>query len=218
MAAEFNLLYRWHSLIPSILRLADKDVLLQDTMFNTTLITSRGLGEAMEDSSLQPAGRIGLFNTDTFLMEMEMETELASVRMCRALELASYNDYRAACQFPQVTDFNQISGDPRTQTKLKRLYDDVARIDYYVGIFAEDPRPNSILPALMGRLVAIDAFSQALTNPLLAPNVYNDKTFSPLGMEMIRGPQTLSEVLRRNTLNPAREYFVRMTRRDWKRV
>jgi len=214
MAAEFNLLYRWHGLIPSSLNLAGEQVPVDKTLFDTQRITSRGLGEVMEDSSLQRAGRIGLFNTASFLME----TELASVRMCRALELASYNDYRVACQFPRVTDFDQISGDPRTQAELKRLYGDVDQIDYYVGIFAEDTRPNSILPALMGRLVAIDAFSQALTNPLLAPNVFNDKTFSPLGMEMIRAPQTLSDVLHRNTLNPARTYFVRMTRRDWKRT
>jgi prostaglandin-endoperoxide synthase 2 len=214
MAAEFNLLYRWHGLIPSSLLLAGEHVPVEKTLFDTQRITSRGLGAVMEDSSLQRAGRIGLFNTADFLME----TELASIRMCRALELASYNDYRAACQFPRVTDFDQISGDPRTQAGLKRLYGDVDRIDYYVGIFAEDTRPNSILPALMGRLVAIDAFSQALTNPLLAPNVFNDKTFSPLGMEIIRTPQTLSDVLHRNTPNPARTYFVRMTRRDWKRV
>ena len=30
----------------------------------------------------------------------------------------------------------------------------------------------------MGRLVGIDAFSQALTNPLLAPRTYNADTFS----------------------------------------
>ena len=36
-------------------------------------------------------------------------------------------------------------------------------------------------------------------------------------LDAIVVPQTLSEVLHRNTLNPAREYFVRMTRRDWKR-
>ena len=46
-------------------------------------------------------------------------------------------------------------------------------------------RPNSVLPPLIGRLVGVDAFSQALTNPLLAPRVFNAQTFSPLGMEII---------------------------------
>ena len=30
-------------------------------------------------------------------------------------------------------------------------------------------------------MVGVDAFSQALTNPLLAPRVFNEQTFSPLG-------------------------------------
>jgi prostaglandin-endoperoxide synthase 2 len=40
-------------------------------------------------------------------------------------------------------------------------------------------------------MVGIDAFSQALTNPLLAPRLFNEQTFSPVGMEVIRTTKTL---------------------------
>jgi prostaglandin-endoperoxide synthase 2 len=214
MAVEFTLLYRWHMLIPSAVALDGKNLPTPATMWNTTLITSRGLGAVFQDASLQPAGRVGLFNTPPFLRDPEMK----SVRMCRDLQLASYNDYRAMCEFPRVTDFDQISGDPEVQRELRRLYKQADRIEYYVGLFAEDTRPNSVLPPLIGRLVGVDAFSQALTNPLVNPHIFNEGTFSNLGMDLIENTRNLSDVLRRNVPASGQPIFVSMTRRDWKRI
>jgi prostaglandin-endoperoxide synthase 2 len=214
MCAEFNLLYRWHGLIPSSLVLDGQEVPIEQTMFNTSYITSRGVGAVMQDSSRQRAGRIGLFNTTAALHE----AEVASVQMCRDLQLASYNDYREVCSYPRATAFDQISGDPRVQEGLKRVYADVDRVDYCVGIFAEDTMPNGILPPLIGRLVAIDAFSQALTNPLLAPSVYNELTFSPLGMECIATTNSLGELVKRNVPAGSPAYYISMTREGWRRT
>ena len=63
------------------------------------------------------------------------------------------------------------------QAALKELYGTVDQIELFPGLFAEDARPNSVLPSLIGRMVGVDAFSQALTNPLLAPRVFNEETF-----------------------------------------
>jgi hypothetical protein len=103
---------------------------------------------------------------------------------------------------PRVTGFPRFPS--RTQVGWRRLESHVDRIDCYVGLFAEDTRSNSILPAPRVLLVAVDVFSQALTNPLLAPNVSNRETFSPLGREMIEAKQTPSDVLHANTLGPSR--------------
>ena len=83
--------------------------------------------------------------------------------------------------------------------------------------FAEDVRPNAVLPPLIGRLVAIDAFSQAFTNPLLSPRVFNPDTFSPLGWRLIGETHTLSDLLHRNIPDPGRRLQVTMTRPDWVR-
>jgi prostaglandin-endoperoxide synthase 2 len=214
MAAEFTLLYRWHMLIPSEAVLEGKYMPTPATMWNTTLVTTRGLAALFQDASSQPAGKVGLFNTPAFLREPEVR----SVRMCRELQLASYNDYRAMCSFPRVTDFNQISGDPEVQRSLRTLYRQVDRIEYYVGLFAEETRKNSVLPALIGRLVGVDAFSQALTNPLLNPHIFNEATFSAVGMELIRSTRCLADLLRRNVPDGQQPAFVGMTRRDWKRI
>jgi prostaglandin-endoperoxide synthase 2 len=215
MAVEFNLLYRWHSLVPSALRFHGRNLTIHETEWNTNVVLERGLGPVLEQISEQPAGRVGLFNTDAYLVD-ELKVEQASIELNRDVGLQGYNDYRLNCGFPRVTAFNQISGDPHVQRELERLYGHVDNVDYYVGLFAEDPRANSVLPALLGRFVGIDALSQALTNPLLAPNVFNVNTFSPLGMRAIKQTHTLADIVRRNVPN-GQHYFISMTRKGWVR-
>lgn len=213
MAIEFNLLYRWHSLVPSSLHIGGHEVSTLETLFNTEILVEHGLGQMFEDASNQRACRVGLLNTDPLLRDVE----IASIRQGRAVGLMTYNDYRELCRFPRVTAFDQISGNPAVQDGLRDVYGTVDRIEFFPGLFAEDLRPNSVLPALVGRFVGIDAFSQALPNPLLAPRVFNERTFSAVGMDLIRTTRTLSDILHRNVPDQQRR-FVSLTRRGWKRV
>jgi len=213
MASDFNLLYRWHSLIPSELLAGGRMRPLKETALNPRFVPEHGLGLLFEEASSQRAGRIGLFNTDPYLLVAER----ATIEKGRAVQLASYNDYRASCGFPRVTNVAQISGDPRVREALAECYRSPEEIEFYVGLFAEDPRPNSVLPSLVGRMVGVDAFSQALTNPLLAPRVFNRETFSPLGWQEIKKTNSLSDVLNRNVTRRDRPYAVTMTRAGWER-
>jgi prostaglandin-endoperoxide synthase 2 len=119
------------------------------------------------------------------------------------------------CKYPRVTDFNQISSDETVQKELKRLYSHVDNIEFYVGIYAEDLRKNSALPPLVGRLIGIDAFSQAFTNPLLAENIFNPETFSPVGWSEIQNTNTLSQLVHRNIPETDKKYRVSFYREDW---
>jgi prostaglandin-endoperoxide synthase 2 len=47
-------------------------------------------------------------------------------------------------------------------------------------------------------MVAVDAFSQALTNPLLAPRNFNEETFSEAGLAVINATTTLNDIVQRN--------------------
>jgi prostaglandin-endoperoxide synthase 2 len=209
MSLEFSLVYRWHGLVPDHLRLGGRDYPAVDTLFNNALLTERGLGALFEDASLQPAGEICLFNTPAFLLD----TERASIQLGRLARLAGYNDYRELCGYPRVTAFDQITGNPAAQRMLADLYGHVDNVEFYVGLTGEDVRPNSALSPLMGRLVGIDAFSQALTNPLLSQHVFNERTFSPLGLKLITQTSTLSDIVHRNVPDRSRRYRVTMTQR-----
>jgi prostaglandin-endoperoxide synthase 2 len=208
-SVEFNLVYRWHSLIPSTLSVGGGELPMAQTMAGAALIPGPGLGRLFEDASRQRAGRIGLFNTDPLLRAVDV----ASVADSRALSLAPYNAYREHCRFRRVRRFEQVSGDARVAGALRELYGSVDDLDLYVGLFAEEPgAPDAILPPLLTKIIAIDAFSQALTNPLLASRVFNAATFSPQGMQIIAATRTLSDVLHRNVPEDPRPRFVSMTR------
>ena len=213
MAVEFNLLYRWHPLVPSSYRIGDEDIAIGDTLYNTELVRSHGLGPLFEAASEQPAGQVELGNTPYELWYVEE----ASINIGRAVQLRTYNDYRALSRTPRVTDFDQITSNVKRREQLRELYGHVDKIEFYVGLFAEDVPKNGVLPDLMGRLVALDAFSQVYTNPLLARRVYNEETFSPLGMEIIRSTKTLSQVVNRNVTHREGGYYVSLTRKDWQR-
>ena len=74
-----------------------------------------------------------------------------------------------------------------------------------------------MLPALIGRMVGLDAFSQVYTNPLLSSRIYNPQTFSPLGMEIIRTTTSLADIVRRNVPESS-VGFVGLTRQGWTRA
>ncbi|MEA2137243.1 MAG: prostaglandin-endoperoxide synthase 2, partial [Solirubrobacteraceae bacterium] len=216
VAIEFNLLYRWHCLVPSIFQLGGKQLELRQLLSDTSVLTSVGLGSLLTAASTQPAGRMCLFNTDKLLVDV---AEIASIEQARNADLASYNDYRRLCRHPPVASFAEISSDPRIQQHLAALYPGgVEDVEFYVGLFAEDLGPNDVLPPLVMTMVAFDAFSQALTNPLLCPRVFNEETFSAVGMSIIDGTTCISDIVQRNVPQRSEPHFVSMTRRGYKRV
>lgn len=200
-------------MLPDTLMYNGQKLPMPASMWNNDMIINKGLGAIFEESCSQSAAQLSLFNTPEFLIP----TELASIRLGREAKVRSYNDYRELCKYPRVTDFDQISSDENVQKELQRLYGHVDNIELYVGLYAEDLRPNSALPPLVGRLIGIDAFSQAFTNPLLAENIFNPETFSPVGWEEIQNTKTLSQVVNRNT-PPGKTYRVSFYREDWQPV
>ena len=70
----------------------------------------------------------------------------------------------------------------------------------------------------MGRLVGLHAFSQLMTNPLFGPELYNAKTFSRRGMEIIDERPTLAQIVQRNIPQDSPPPLVALTRQGWKRV
>lgn len=216
MAVEFNLLYRWHSLVPSSVRVGTHTQPSENVLWDMRLVTRHGLGFLFDEASRQPAGEIGLFNSADFLLDRE----LMAVAIGRSAELAPYNDYREACGYRRMRSFADISSRREVQDALARTYGSVDQIELVVGLLAEDTFPKAALPALMGTMVGVDAFSQALTNPLLAKNVFNAQTFSAAGMRAIRETRTLAQVVHRNItderVDPPLVSFTRVRRRRGK--
>lgn len=220
MTVEFSLLYRWHSLVPQKMvwdgNLIDSTEMLLD---NSKLIEA-GLARAFQWAGQTHAAKLGLHNTSIFL-ENDLTVESRALKQNRDRCLQGYNDYRKSMSMKAVDGFDCMTGNRGWQDEMRALYGSPDNVDFYVGLFAEDPGINTPMPPLLGAMVALDAFSQALNNPLLSSQVYNERTFTAAGMATIEGTTCLWDVLSRNIdskgIPDVHAVHVSMTRSDWKR-
>jgi prostaglandin-endoperoxide synthase 2 len=217
ITTEFSLLYRWHSLVPDTITWNERNYPVHTTFMDNRLLIDAGLARAFADMSAQRAGQIGPFNTADALVEVEKRA-IEQGRLCR---LAPYSDYRKYVTLKQPGDYEDVSRDGRVVDFLRDAYKNcrgVEDVDFYIGLFAEDTVKNSPLPPLILRMVAVDAFSQALTNPLLSRSVFQeeDKVFSKPGWEAIESTHSLRDLLDRNSPEGVGDARISMTSREWK--
>lgn len=196
ITTEFSLLYRWHSLVPDQISWSNQPYPAGATFFNNSLLLNAGLKRSFIDVSNQPAAQLGAFNTHDHLIAFE-QSAIEQGQLCK---LDFYNAYREYSGLPRAKNFGDISTNPEVVKFLSTHYTSVDEVEFYIGLFAEDRVKNSPLPPLLLALVAVDAFSQALTNPLLSKHVFNENTFSRIGWELIHQPQSLRRLLQRNTV------------------
>jgi prostaglandin-endoperoxide synthase 2 len=217
MAIEFALLYRWHALIPDTIGWKDGPVESWKMLLDNSYVTSVGLAEGFRLACAQNATAIGFYNTAAFLEPVEK----LAVQQGRDMKVARYNAYRQAMGLLPVTDFDQMTGDPKRQQDLKAVYGTPDAVEFYPALFAEDLNDNTPMPGLLGAMVALDAFSQALTNPLLSEHVFNAATFTAWGMAQIEATNSVFDLVARNVPGGPPPGMSRktvgMTRADWKR-
>jgi prostaglandin-endoperoxide synthase 2 len=205
-AIEFNLLYRWHPLVPDAIGTGPGALDASGFRNNNPLVLEEGIEAITAMCSKEPAGRIGLLNTPAFLVDSSKpdwpSVEQVTVALMRKARLRSFNDYREAYGLPRLTAFDQLTSDTEVRKRLEALYGDIDKLEWYVGIFAEDYPDYMMMGELMTYMVANDAFTQALTNPLLARNVFNDATFTKTGMGIIKKTSSLQDIVTRNAASP----------------
>ncbi|MEM8696265.1 MAG: peroxidase family protein [Pseudomonadota bacterium] len=227
MTIEFTLLYRWHSLVPQTMRWAGQEIDGKLLLLNNKVLLDRGLANAFVDISDNAATELGLGNAADFMRKAEMD----ALRQSQINDMQGYAAYRKAMGKKVPKNFAALVGkskDPIEQThrsalagRLEELYGSVDRLEFYTGLFAEPRERNGPLPDLLTAMVAMDAFSQALTNPLLSEHVWGNEdnrreTFTDRGLAIIAETGSLRDILARNATGLG-DRFVGMTRPDWKR-
>ena len=217
ITAEFSLLYRWHSLIPERMEWAGKELPGGALRLNNSALIDGGLANAFVDVSANRATELGLFNTAVFLVEVEK----LAVLQARENRIAPFVEYQQAFGHKRAQSWQDISPHLAVQQRLSELYGTVDRLEFYTGLFAQPRTKDGPLPPLLQTMVAVDAFSQALTNPLLSQHVWGDPevqrdTFSRSGIAAIESTKTLRDILERNSEGLA-DRFVGMTRQGWRR-
>ena len=194
IALEFNLLYRWHGLVPDQLIVNDVIVKASFYRWNNELLEAQGLASIISNASAQAAGRISLENNPVFLMGSEYQT----IKMGRDFRLQSYNDYRQNFGLAKPKDFTELTRNSSLRQKLETLYGDIDKLELVVGLFAEEPQPGALFGSLMLTMVAYDAFTQIYTNPLLSTAIYTADTLTAYGLELISTTSSIDTLVRRN--------------------
>lgn len=227
MTVEFSLLYRWHGLVSETLVWNGASHHAGSALLDNRLLLAGGLAEAFVNVSANQAAQLGIGNLAGFMAEAEK----AAIAQGRANNVASYNDYRIAMGFDPARNFDAMVGssdDPAERSRLialaqqlKALYGDIDNVEFQVGLFAERVEKNGPLPELLSAMVAMDAFSQALTNPLLSEHVWGNPNnrklaFTEAGLAAIDATKTLADILDRNAGGRGGR-FVGMTRPQWRR-
>ncbi len=214
MSTEFSLLYRWHSLVPDLFQWNGQSYPVHATLMDNRLLLAGGLAASFASVSAQRAGRLGAFNTPEALLAVEKN----AIDQGRRVRLAPYGDYCAYVSGGErrPTTFASISSDPAVVDFLSAEYQRPEDVDFYIGLFAEDSGANSPLPPLLLTMVAVDAFSQALTNPLLSKHVFKESTFSRPGWDAFNRTRSLRDIVDRNCPSGAGRGRISMTRKEWK--
>lgn len=199
MAIEFNLLYRWHGLISDDMVFGGRSYSPPEFMLNNSLLIQHGLGGIIDDGSRQRSGKITLHNTPDFLLE----AEYFAIKMGRDYRLRSFNEYRKQFGLAPIDDFDDLTSDKKLQAELKALYGTIDNLELFIGLFAEEAEDGALFGNLMNTMVASDAFTQALTNPLLSKHIFNQGTFTSYGMQVIESTSSLRDLVNRNVKSSA---------------
>jgi prostaglandin-endoperoxide synthase 2 len=228
MTVEFSLLYRWHGLVMENVTWGDKAHPGNSLLLNNSLLIGSGLAQSFVNTSANRTAMLGLENAASFMMF----AETGAINQARINNVTSYNDYRLAMGMEPARNFAAIVGSSDTPAeqarlsalakRLEGLYGDVNNVEYYIGLFAERVEKNGPLPELVSSMVAMDAFSQALTNPLLSEHVWGNPAnkrlaFTEDGIKVIEQTKRLRDIVDRNAKGLGKA-LVGMTRPEWKRT
>ena len=88
--------------------------------------------------------------------------------------------------------------------KLAAMYGRIDRVEFLVGLFAEEAEAGQLFGNLLTRMVAYDAFTQIFSNPLLSRNVYTPETFTDYGLQLIEETTSIEVLVNRNLTSPVR--------------
>ena len=215
ISIEFDLLYRWHSMVPEQLMVEGTGYTSDQYRNNPKMLVDYGVDRLVTAASRQYAGRIGMKNTpEMFFAPMPKQMpdgtidnrsiHERTVQMGRDFKLQPYNAYRRAFSLPPLKSFDELTDDPDLKRRLEELYGHIDALEWHAGIFAEKHKPLAMMGELLTYMVAYDAFTHALTNPLLSENIYGPDTFSTVGLRIIEATNTIGDVVLRNVRDPAK--------------
>lgn len=205
MSVEFAVLYRWHAIIPSVMKWGKNTFNVRGYLFSNDLLLSEdgmqgNLRECFYNICNHRATSMQAHNSEGGFMVGRDTSALKQSRHCKLRPFVEY------CKYLGTTvpkSFADITKDKELQEELKKVYGDVKNVEFWTGLIAQSHSVESIMSPEMRTFVANDAFNQALAHPLLSEHVFNKEagpdTFSKVGFALISQKQSIAAILQRNS-------------------
>jgi prostaglandin-endoperoxide synthase 2 len=200
IAIEFNLLYRWHSFVPDTIQVGGQVLEHTQFRFNNAVLEKHGAAAVIAAAARQAGGQVGMHNNPSYLWQ----AEYAAHAFSRSQRVRPFVEYQAAFDWTPARDFKELTADDDLARELSDLYNgEIRDVEFLVGVFAQKRTPPAVLPPVLNTMVAVDAFSQILTNPLLAENVYGPAAFGEEGLKVIEETTSFHQLVMRNLMGEA---------------
>lgn len=200
---HFNILYRWHSMIPNQLNIVPRQG-IGAFFANNDLVMDEGLGAIFEAASAQPASKIALANTHKKLLHIEK----ATIDKARQV-LQPFNKYKELYEEDPV-GFDDFAPDDED---LEGLYVDPDNIEYYVGVIGEKKEKSGVIawlarnflgkkdpiigPALLDAITR-HAFRHILSHRFMSREFLNEDVMTSFGWKNLSNTSSVADLVKRN--------------------
>ncbi len=199
--------YRFgHSLVSSTLGLVNENgeshggLPLRQAFFNPDWIQDNGIDDLLRGLAFQVAQRFDAYIVDDLRNHLFGEPgqggfDLASLNLQRGRDhgLPGYNQVRQDFGLRPVKTFRQITRNVTIQRRLSQVYDNVNKVDMWIGGLAERPMGGGLVGPTV-RAVLTDQFERLRDGDRFWYEIY----LTPELLKLVK-KQTLAEIIKRNT-------------------
>ena len=208
IAQEFNLLYRWHHLIPNdVIDIDGKATYVPDTFWDTDYLTSRGVDNVIAAAVKQPANQFGFRNSPRYFDALDTSGVLQARDY---MKLQSYNKYCTRYGPSKANSFKELN--PDGAEAFEKAYKHVDDVDFFVGIMNQKVQLG-IFPPTLTRMVLAHAMNGIFANALSIKGKWTENTFGGGQVAYDAAANvTLKALVSRNTNIPMKKVSFSVTK------
>jgi hypothetical protein len=215
LTEEFVSVYRMHPLIPDdyTFRAVASDEVLQERDFAQVaqrpamdLMDQVDMWDLFYSFGVAHPGAITLHNYPRGLQNFQrpnpdskpIPQDLAATDIFRSRELGvpRYNEFRRLLHLEPIESFEDLTDDPVTVQKLRRVYDDdVEQLDQMIGMYAENPPRGFAFSDTAFRIFVLMA-SRRLNSDRFLTTDYNERVYTRIGIEWVNDTDMFTVLLR----------------------
>ena len=185
ISIEFNLMYRWHALVPDHFVIGGVNYTLDDFYGNPEIVVKHGMNTFVDGLLNTIAGQITHGNHHKMVLHVITD----SIKFGRDLRFQSFNNYRRYFDIPAYKSFEEFVGEdePELAAKLKELYGDIEAVELVPGFYLEKRRSKGMFGEMIVELGAPASITGLMSNVINSPKYWKPSTFGgDVGFNIIK--------------------------------